>query len=299
MIRGFREGDEASVDALLRAAWPDDPALREISTIHGPDMDLDGGSRRTRVYEEAAAVVGAGSLLGSARHPTRLFLVVAVAPDRRRNGVGSALLGELRRLADRPLLARARESDQATVAFLHAHGFGLLMRSRTGVVDPTDPVVAAWIARQPTMVLAGGASREEVARAHEAAYRWEHKPWSPATTRPLEESLRLFCGESWLRESALLARGGGTATGVASLQGPPLASSSSELFLIAGTSSRDAATLRALVAAELAFARTREARVSIEADEANAELWKILDELPAALEPDLLLLSTDAGRSDT
>jgi N-acetylglutamate synthase-like GNAT family acetyltransferase len=292
MIRGFREGDEASVDALLRAVWPDDPVLRDISAIHGADLDIDGRSRRTVVYEDGDAVIGAGSLVGSARHPTRLFLVVAVTPHRRREGVGSALLDELRTTADRPMLARARESDQATIAFLHAHGFGMLMRSLTGVVDPTDPVVAAWVARQPAVTLTGGGSREEVARAHEAAYRWEHESWSPATPRPLEESLRLFCGESWIVESALLARNRDTVIGVAGLHGPPLASSSSELFLIAGTSSHDAAALRALVAAELVIARTRSARVSIEADEANAELWDVLGELPAALEPDLLLLST-------
>jgi GNAT superfamily N-acetyltransferase len=287
------------LDALLRAAWPDDQVLREISAIHGLDLDVDGRWRRTLVYEKDAAVVGAGSVFRSARHPTRFSLVVAVAPAHRRNKIGSALLGELRRCADRPLLARVRAFDKAGLGFLDAHGFGLQMRNRTGVVDPTDHATDQWIDLQPVIDLDDRASREEIARAHEHAYRWEHESWSPATARPLDESLRLFCGESWLAESARLARCNGAAIGVASLHGPPLAPSMSELFLIAGTSYRDAPTLRALVAAELAFARRQDARVSIEADEANAELWKILEELPAALEPELLLLSTDAGRSPT
>jgi len=74
-----------------------------------------------------------------------------------------------------------------------------------------------------------------------------------------------------------------------------MAPSHTELFLIAGSANRDAQALRAVVAAELALARSLGAHVSIEADQANAELWTILTELPAILEPDLLLLSTDAA----
>jgi GNAT superfamily N-acetyltransferase len=248
------------------------------------------------MYEVAGSVGGVGTLVGSARHPTRLFVVIAVAPELRRRGIGTALLDELVALADgRPLLARTRESDRASLAFLRARGFGPLMRNRTGVVDPRDPRVARWVGAQDAITLDSRASQEEIARAHEDAYRWEHESWSPTSTRPLEESLRLFCGESWIAESALLAPARDAAVGVASLHGPPLAPSTSELFLIAGVSGRDAPTLRALVAAELAFARARGARVSIEADEANVDLWNILAELPAVREPELLLLSTDAA----
>jgi hypothetical protein len=64
--------------------------------------------------------------------------------------------------------------------------------------------------------------------------------------------------------------------------------------LIAGSATNDSTALRAVVAAELDLAQTLGATVSIEADDANAELSQILDELPAAMEPTLLLLSTDA-----
>jgi hypothetical protein len=66
------------------------------------------------------------------------------------------------------------------------------------------------------------------------------------------------------------------------------------LFLIAGTATGDVAALRAVVAAEFDLARSFGASVSIEADDANAELSRILDELPARMEPTLLLLSTDS-----
>ena len=288
MIRPYREDDEPAVAGLLHASWPDDPVMVEISSQHRVDAEDDEGrSWRTLVAEEGDEVVGVGSLVASARHPARYLFVAAVAPERRRRGLGSALLADLRSCADaRPLQARVRESDEPGIAFLRAHGFGPVMRSRTGVVDPGE--VAEWIERN-----AGGPlrhpSREEAARFHEAAYAFEHASWSPVGERPLEESLRVFCGDSWLPESAVAAP-----TGVASLHGPPLAPSAGELFLIAGTTQPDEPALRALVASALAYAADRGAAVSIEADEANPELWRILAELPARLEPDLRILATDA-----
>jgi GNAT superfamily N-acetyltransferase len=296
VIRELNADDVDAADALVAASWSNDPVLAGISQIHGERLDTGDRRRRSLVYEVDGTVVGVGTLASTSRHPSRLFVVIAVAPDRRRQGIGTALLHELRTLGDgRPLIARTRESDRGAVAFLHAHGFGHLMRNRTGVVDPGDPRVAHWVDNQEPVAFDHEASREEIACAHEVAYGWEHASWSPTSTRPPAESLRLFCGESWIAESALLARGERSAVGVAGLHGPPLAPSASELFLIAGTSAGDARTLRALVAAELVLARTWDAHVSIEADEANEHLWEILAELPAVLEPDLLLLSTDAA----
>lgn len=295
MLRAFSERDEPAVCALLRAGWPNDPGLREISAIYGLKQDRSDRWRRTLVWEETREVVGAGTLLGSARHPSHLSLSVVVAPDHRRRGIGSTLLAELRRLSDRRRqLARVRDTDAAGLAFLRAHGFGVLMRNRVGVVDPDDPRVKVWVAEEPGMPVDTGLSREELARAHEDAYRAEHATWAPASKRPIDESLRLFCGESWLAQSGFAVQGEGCVLAVAGLHGPPLAPSKAELFLIAGTASRHARALRAVVAAELDLARSLGAAVSIEADDANQELSAILDDLPAALEPTLLLLSTDA-----
>jgi GNAT superfamily N-acetyltransferase len=289
VIRAYREADEPAVAALLRAAWPDDPVMVEISGQHRVDEDgEDGRSWRTLVSAENGEVVGVGSLVASARHRARYSLVVAVAPEQRRRGIGSALLAELRAGSDgRPLRARARVVDEPGLAFLRAHGFGLLMRSRTGVVDPAE--TAGWIERNRGELVFERPEREQAARLHEDAYRREHASWSPASERPLEESLRIFCGDSWLAEHALAARGG-----IASLHGPPLASADDELFVIAGTTEPDEPLLRALVATALIETRELGKKLSIEADEANPELWRILAELPARLEPELHLLATDA-----
>ncbi len=293
MIRPFSDEDGPSVDALVERAWPDDPALREISSIHGEDVDTNDRWRRTLVDVESTSVVGVGTLVANARHPSRITVVVAVEPERRRQGRGSALLTELRRHGDgRPLLARVREDDAAGLGFARAHGFDVLMRSRVGVVDPDDPRAVAWAAAASTLAVDRDLPREELALAHEAAYRAEHATWSPVAERPREESLRLFCGESWLPESAVAVRSEGRVAAVAALHGPPLAPSSTELFLIAGSATNDAEALRAVVAAELALARSRGAVVSIEADDANVELAQLLGALPAVYEPTLLVLST-------
>jgi GNAT superfamily N-acetyltransferase len=290
VIRAFRDEDEQAVRALLRASWPDDPVMVEISSQHGVDIkDAEGRSRRTLVAEESGEILGAGSLVASARHPARLLLVVAVVAERRRRGLGSKLLAGLCDCSDgRPLQARVRVTDEPGLAFLGKHGFGTLMRSRTGVVDPAQ--AETWIAGNRGGFEFERPSREDAARLHEQAYRMEHARWSPATERPLDESLGIFCGDSWLGECAVAS-----SSGIASLHGAPMALAADELFLIAGTSEPDEALLRALVAAALVEARARRKKLSIEADEANEELWRILAELAAVLEPDLLVLATDCG----
>ena len=100
--------------------------------------------------------------------------------------------------------------------------------------------------------------------------------------RPLEESLRAFCGEGWLSESATLSRSGADVIGVASCYGPPFVFAGDGLFMIADTVAADASAVRGRGAGNVAF----------EADEANAELWQLLDELPTQSERGLLLLST-------
>jgi GNAT superfamily N-acetyltransferase len=294
VFRPFEERDTAAVDALLDSSWPHDPALREISAIHGEDLDNDGRWRRTLVSVSSGEIVGAGTLLGSARHPARYFVVVLVAAEYRRRGIGSALLTALTSLGDgRPLLARVRETDGTGVGFLRSRGFGLLMRSRVGVVDPDDPRVGAWAAGAGGAEIDSDLSPYELAVAHEEAYTADHASWSPTTERPVDESLRLFCGDSWLPQTARIVRSQGRIAAVAGLHGPPLASVDDELFLIAGSATGDDVALRAVVGAELELARSLGARVSIEADEANPSLSRILAELPAVLELTLLLLSTD------
>ena len=294
MIRAYRANDESQIATLLGAAWPEDPVMVEISALHGPDVDEDDRRRRTLVAELDRDLVGVGTVLASPRHPTFSFFTAVVAPEHRRCGIGSALLDELRRGWDRrPLLARVRETDEAGIAFLRADRFILRMRSRSVNVDPADADVVSWIEKQQPIALERPASRAEIARAHEQAYRRVHANWAPTPERPLEESLRVFCGEGWLPDSALLAYDGEQIVGVGSFIGAPSAFAGDGLFLIADTIHADARVLRSLIATQLKWARGRGERVSFEADEANVELWQVMHELPARPDPQLLLLTSE------
>jgi ribosomal protein S18 acetylase RimI-like enzyme len=257
--------------------------LVEISAMHGPELDAVDRRRRTVVAEEDGALVGAATLIATPRHPTFFFFfffffTAVVTSERRRCGIATALLGELRAGADeRPLLARVRETGEAGIAFLRSNGFGLLMRSRSVSVDPSAAEVRAWVASEPPIEFERPAERDAVARAHEQAYRRVRASWAPPTERPLEESLLVFCGEGWLPESAMLVRDGDAVVGAASLRGPPSVFAGDGLFLIADTVRSDERALRSLVAAQLEWARGRGLRISFEADEANGELWRAVD----------------------
>jgi ribosomal protein S18 acetylase RimI-like enzyme len=295
VIRGYRETDEPQIGALLVAAWPHDPVLVEVSALHGPDLDENARLRRTLVAEEDGSLIGAATLLGTSRHPTFFFFTAVVAPERRRQGIATALLDELQRTRhDRPLLARVRETDDGAIAFLRANGFGVRMRSRSVSVDPADDEVVAWVAQQPQIELERPAARDQVAHAHEQAYQRVHAGWAPTTERPLDESLRAFCAEGWLPEASVLARDGAEVVGVASLYGKPFVFAGDGLFLIADTLRADERALRSLVASQLESARRQRVRVAFEADEANQELWRLIHALPGRLDPELLLFSTDA-----
>jgi ribosomal protein S18 acetylase RimI-like enzyme len=286
MIRSYRETDKPQITALLVAAWPDDPVMVEISALHGPDLDGNDRRRRTRVVDEGGELLGSSTLLATPRHPTFSFFTAVVAPEHRRRGIASALLEEVRQGSDeRPLLARVRETDDAGIAFLRANSFSLRMRSRSVSFDPADVEVVAWVDDQPLIKLERHAEREEVARAHERAYARVHAGWAPTTDRPLEESVRVFCGEGWLPEAGVLARKGDDIVGVASLYGAPSVFAQHGLFMIADTLGTDKQALRSVVAAQLEWARGRGMRISFEADEANTELWQLMHELPARLGP--------------
>jgi GNAT superfamily N-acetyltransferase len=278
-VRPFTAADTAAVDAVLDAAYAGDPVLREISAVHARP-------RGTLVAEAGDQVVGVGTLVDSARHPSRRFLAGAVLPERRRQGHGSALLDALREGSDtRPLLARVRDLNDPGGQFLRGHGFALLMRNVTVVVDPTS--VGAWIEAHRGDV-ERPQSNEALARAHEDAYRRQHATWSPATERPLDESLRIFCGASLVE--AALADGG-----VASLHGAPFAEQSDELALVAGAENEG--TARMLVAHALERAKALGKLLSIEADEADAAMWRIAHELPHVRAAALVLLATDVTSS--
>jgi len=129
-------------------------------------------------------------------------------------------------------------------------------------------------------------------------YRAEHASWAPPGDWSAKESVEVFCGPFWVRESTVAAYRNGDLVGIGALYGEPIAEGPDELYLShvgpLDLTDPDADRMaRALVARELAFARDRGVRVRIEADEANAPLWTLLDDLTVVEETRLVLLAND------
>jgi hypothetical protein len=82
VIRTYLEEDAVAVGALLDSAWPDDATLASISAIHGPDLDSEDRWRRTLVFVHHEDIVGAGTLLASARHPWGMGALCSPASER-------------------------------------------------------------------------------------------------------------------------------------------------------------------------------------------------------------------------
>jgi GNAT superfamily N-acetyltransferase len=91
-LRPWRDGD----DLRLLEVWPDPetPQAAAFRATLRPDDDAPWS--RTVVAEDSGVPVAAGTVYESALHPSRLWAYVEVAPDRRGEGLGRALLERLR-----------------------------------------------------------------------------------------------------------------------------------------------------------------------------------------------------------
>ena len=160
-LRPWEPGDAGALDALLDAdadpLWVD-----QLHGMHGPDRDGQGW-----------------------RH--RCSCAIEVHPDRRRRGVGRALLAAVRaaRPDPLPLTSKLRPTNVAALGFLAVAGGGVRQRCPGQVVDPTDPAVRTWArehAQGPRgLVVASleALSPEQIADAFVEQYLWVHAAWSP------------------------------------------------------------------------------------------------------------------------
>ena len=91
-IRPWRDGDDLRLLEVWRA--PETPAAAGFRAVLRPDDDAPWS--RTVVAEDSGVPVAAGTVYESPLHPRRLWAWVEVAPDRRGEGIGRALLERLR-----------------------------------------------------------------------------------------------------------------------------------------------------------------------------------------------------------
>lgn len=139
-FRLWRSGDDLELlqifgDPRSPQAHQDRTMLRENS---------DSPFSRTLVATVESVAVGAGVIFASSLHPQRLWLYVEVAPSQRRQGIGSALVAELRKLipagetseVKSRYTVTAGDPADAAAGFCKSLGLGQIQISRDVILEP-------------------------------------------------------------------------------------------------------------------------------------------------------------------
>lgn len=139
-FRPWRSGDD--LELLQVFGDPRSPQAHQDRTMLRADSATPFSRALVATVEDVA--VGAGVVFASSLHPQRLWLYVEVAPANRRQGVGSALVQQLRGLIPTglPTELKARYTvtvgDQAEAAagFCAALGLNPIQLSRDVILEP-------------------------------------------------------------------------------------------------------------------------------------------------------------------
>jgi GNAT superfamily N-acetyltransferase len=291
-VRPLASDDADAIRTILDAIYRDDRWVRSLHEgSHGLPIDNPTFRRSSLVAELDGVVVGAGTISHGQRHPRRSWLAIDVAPAERRRGIGSVLLDELRRSTERPLCARARFADEASIGFLRRHRFGLLERSWGGRFDP-----AAIVGRLPELKIGRPPTLDEAAAFFERWYSETHQ-FDPPTPWPLQRAREFFCGDDLIPDSLVCVRDDGSLIAAGSLIRTPGYDSGDELYFVwAGTLGIDQRAATDVVAACARFALEAGKAVRFEVNEANEGVRTALDQLGVLGEPDLGIFAEDAFR---
>jgi hypothetical protein len=204
-------------------------------------------------------------------------------------GIGTALLHELREIAERPLRTRGIFSNEAAMGFLGRHEFGLLDRCFEGRFDP-----ATVVARLPEPHVDQPPSLDEAATFFDRVCQATHH-FDPPEPRSLEQAREVFCGENLIENSLVCVREEGSVIAAANLIRPFGLDPGDELYLVwvgaLGTDDDAAATV---VAACVRFALGAGKAIRFEANETNAPVCKALDRLGVLGEPEFGIFADDA-----
>ena len=135
MIRPCRDDERAAILAIVNAAAEAYRGVIPADRWHEPYMsaeELDGeiaAGVEFRGYEDGGALVG---VMGIQRmEDVDLIRHAYVDPARQGQGIGRALLDELRALTDRPILIGTWAAAAWAIRFYQHHGFTLMDRAET------------------------------------------------------------------------------------------------------------------------------------------------------------------------
>lgn len=179
--RPWRDGDAAG--ALAAFGEPGTPQAGVDRPLLGPNAADPW--RRCLVATDGVdgAIVAAGAISEARLHPTRLWLYVEVAPNRRREGIATELVRRLRQ-EDPPSGVRAlrgRYTTKAAEASAFAHAIGLVPMQRSRIVRLPPAVLPEPMFGPAGPVLEDLATGSvELTKIVATYYEDVHASWDPA-----------------------------------------------------------------------------------------------------------------------
>lgn len=207
-FRPWRSGDD--LELLQIFGDPRSPQAHQDRTMLRENSDAPFS--RTLVATVDTVAVGAGVVFASSLHPQRLWLYVEVAPDMRRNGVGTELVARLREQIPAgtasELKARytvtAGDSAQAAAAFCAALGLGEIQVSRDVIIEPgalAEPVFDT----NDRVIEELSTGSVELTRLVMDFYNAVHADWDPAAMT-VGSAQRMLLDENTGAQAALVLR---------------------------------------------------------------------------------------------
>lgn len=164
---------------------------------------------RSLIALDGGVPVAAGLIWTSRVHGDRYWVAAVVDPERRRQGIGTALVGELARLRAEPLRFMTRGFvDAPALAFADALGARTIQ-----IVPPMDVAVARRDALRevtPDTVAGSAVGLEGLGAAWASAYAWSHADWSPTAPDFADALLEGFGDEVDLEATSVELDGGGS-----------------------------------------------------------------------------------------
>jgi GNAT superfamily N-acetyltransferase len=174
-VRRCRDDERPAILAIVNAAAEAYRGVIPADQWHEPYMPADELDREIAAgvafwgYEADGALVG---VMGIQRvRDVDLIRHAYVSPERQRGGVGAALLAQLARMAERPILVGTWASAEWAIGFYRRHGFEQVAPDRktellkTYWTIPDRQIDASVVlAREPGAPLTAGASRTSGAR---------------------------------------------------------------------------------------------------------------------------------------
>lgn len=281
---------------ILHQNWDHDPKMLMVYGVHRVWLPEDPLIRRTLVATINDEVVGVATLIEHTLHPKMLWAAINVAPDRQRQGVGSALYEALSSSADgRPWLVKLTLRDRAGTAFLEKRGFySPRGRGIMGVLDLHKEEVQRWLEQLPRDVpgytflslddARNPATLEDVARVQALIYRQYHT-WNPPIDEPLARALTHYCGSEVLTGSQLCVFEGENLIGAANVFRHSLDGDDGAYLAHIGVVGREHPHVHELTAAlirrTLEWAEAAGYRVRFEADDEYAPHRTVYQTAPA------------------